>query len=399
MPTSLTVILPPLLPEVGSRKNWFKCCLTLSLTSVVFLSGCSRHAEKTEDIRPVRAIKVSADNAEIAAEFSGEIRPRIESRLGFRVGGKIIARNVDVGTEVKRGQILMQLDPQDVALAQAQAKSGLSAAESGRDLAKAEYKRYQDLRDKNFVAAAVLDAKENSYKAAQATYEQAQSALKNQSNQAAYTTLISDVDGVVTSIDAETGQVVAAGTPVMKVARTGEMDVVIGIPEDKVNTIRQIKDVRVRLWADPNQIIFAKLRELSPIADPVTRTYLAKLSLPDTAKNIKLGMTANVSFVAKNPTAMIKLPMTALFQDKNTTSVWIVDAGVVKLVPVQVGGSSGQDVLLSSGVSAGQSVVTAGVNLLKPGQKVTILGQEPAAASSIGQTSVPAKPVGQGVTK
>lgn len=371
--------------------------LVIAVFGLSLLTACSKTVDKIEDIRPVRAIKAVPDNADISAEFSGEVRPRIESKLGFRVGGKIIARKVDVGTPVKRGQLLMQLDPQDLALAQTQAKAGLSAAESNRDLAKAEFKRYQELREKNFVASAVLESKETTYKAAQSSYEQALAAFKNQSNQAAYTSLVSDVDGVVTAIEAETGQVVAAGSPVMRVAQTGEMDVVIGIPEDKVNTIRAIKDIRVRLWVNPAEEIAATLRELSPIADPVTRTYTAKLALPSTAKNIKLGMTAAVSFVAKNPTAMIKLPMTALFQEKNATFVWVVESGAVKMLPVQLAGSSGQDVLLAGGVAVGQTVVTAGVNLLKPDQKVTILGADPVFNQE--QNSVANKSADVGVAK
>ncbi|WP_227869646.1 efflux RND transporter periplasmic adaptor subunit [Undibacterium parvum] len=376
MLTSLTVWSHKRKPEPLYLQGLLRGSATLSLASLLLLVACSKPVEKTEDIRPVRAMKVAADNAEIAAEFSGEVRPRIESKLGFRVGGKIIARKVDLGSEVKRGQVLMQLDPQDLGLAQAQAKAGLSAAESSRDLARTELKRYQDLREKNFVGAAVLDAKDGTYKAAQANYEQALAAFKNQSNQAGYATLVADVDGVVTAVDAEAGQVVAAGVPVLRIAQAGEMDVVIGIPEDKVNTIRQIKDIRVRLWANPNEVILAKMRELSPIADPVTRTYTAKLALPADAKDVKLGMTAAVTFATKNPRAMIKLPMTALFQDKNMTSVWIVEGGAVKLVPVQLADSSGADILLASGVAIGQTVVTAGVNLLKPGQKVSVLGVE-----------------------
>lgn len=375
MSSSLKAILFTVASFIATPRKLRSFTLLIGVAGSVALSACSKPAEKTQDIRPVRAITVTAANADVAAEFSGEVRARVESKLGFRVGGKIIARKVDLGTEVKRGQVLMQLDPQDLTLIQTQAKAGLNAAESTRDLAKAELKRYQELREKNFIAAAVLDGKETSYRAAQASYEQALAAFKNQSNQAAYTTLVSDVDGVVTAIEAEVGQVVAPGTPVLRVAQAGEMDVIIGIPEDKVNSIRQVKDVHVRLWANPSVLIPASLRELSPIADPVTRTYTAKLALPAQVNNIKLGMTASVIFLAKNPNAMIKLPLTSLFQDKNNTSVWIVEAGVVKLVPVVLAGSSGQDVLLSSGVATGQTVVTAGVNLLKPGQRVTILGE------------------------
>ncbi len=359
----------------------------LVLLSLILLSACSKKAEKTEDIRPVRTIQAQLQASEFVAELSGEVRARVESRLGFRVPGKIVARHVELGTLVKRGQVLMQLDPQDLLLGQAQAKAGLSAAESNRDLAKAELKRYQELRDKNFVAQAVLDAKETTYKAAQASYEQAKAGFSNQSNQAAYANLTADIDGVVTAIDAEVGQVVAAGTPVVRVAKAGDMDVIVGVPEDKINSIRQMNDLKVKLWANSGEVYTAKLRELSPIADPVTRTFVAKVALPDTAKDVRLGMTATVLFGMKNPMAMIRVPLTALFQEKNVSSVWIVESGVVRLVPVQIGSTSGEDVLISGGIQAGQIVVTAGVNLLKAGQKVRILGMESAPVASAANTT------------
>lgn len=359
---------------LASPRTPFARVAILALSGVAVLSACSKPVEKTEEVRPVRAIQLAADNIDVAAEFSGEVRARVESRLGFRVGGKIISRKVDVGSVVKRGQVLMQLDPQDMQLAQAQANAGLKAAESNRDLAKAELKRYQDLREKNFVSQAVLDSKATAYKAAQASFEQALAAFRNQSNQAGYTTLVSDVDGVVTGVDAEAGQVVAPGAPVVRVAKTGDKEIVIGIPEDKVDALRRMTDVRVRTWARPTEIIPGKLRELSPVADPATRTYTAKITIPNAPEHVKLGMTAYVAFSAKSQNAMIKLPLTALFQDKSATAVWVVENGAVKPVPVQVAGSSGNDIVVAGGISPGQTVITAGVNLLKPGQKVKILG-------------------------
>lgn len=360
------------------------------VSSLFLIAACSKPVEKAEDIRPVRAIKVASENAEIAAEFSGDVRARVESRLGFRVGGKIIARKVDIGAIVKRGQVLMQLDPQDLQLAQAQANAGLKAAESNRYLASEELKRYKDLRAKNFVSQAVLDGKETAFKAAQASYDQASAALKNQSNQTGYTTLVSNVDGVVTGVDAEVGQVVSSGTPVVRVAQSGEKEVVIGIPEDKVEVLRRVTDVRVRTWAKPKEILEGKIREISPVADPVTRTYTARVSILDAPQDIRLGMTAFVTFSAKTPNAMVKVPLTALFQEKNTTSVWVVENGAVKLVPVQIGSTSDNDILLAAGVSPGQTVVTAGVNLLKPGQKVKILGDDPIAKAVPQVAAVPA---------
>ncbi|WP_083411825.1 efflux RND transporter periplasmic adaptor subunit [Janthinobacterium sp. 1_2014MBL_MicDiv] len=348
------------------------------------MAACSKPAAKVEDVRPVRAIVLSSTNIDVNAELAGEVVPRVASQLGFRVGGKIVARKVDVGAVVKKGQLLMQLDPVDLQLSQAQAKAALVSAETNRDLARAELKRYKDLREKNFVSQAVLDSKDASYKAAQSNVEAAQAAYRGQANQSGYASLVADVDGVVTRIEAEVGQVVAPGTPVVVVAKSGEKEVVIGIPEDKVDTLRQVKDVVVRLWADPKQALPGKIREVSPVADPATRTYVAKVSIPD-APQARLGMTAAVQFASQTATPQIKVPLTALFNEKSQSSVWVVENGAVKLVPVTVGGVAGNELVLSSGVKAGQTVVTAGVNLLKPGQKVTILGAEtaaPAAASA-----------------
>jgi len=349
--------------------------LTL-LATTVLLAACSHPAEKTEDIRPVRVIKLTSSDIDVNAEFSGEVRARVESRLGFRVGGKIVNRRVDVGTLVRHGQLLMQLDPQDFKLSQAQALAGLRAAETNRDLASAELKRYQELRSKNFVSQAVLDAKDSTYKAAQANVDAAQAAYLGQSNQAGYTSLVADVDGVVTAVDAEVGQVVAPGTPVVRVAKTGEKEIVIGIPEDKVDALRQVPDVMVRLWANPKDSVAGKIREISPAADPSTRTYTVKVSIPESLAEAKLGMTAVVQFSSRVPVPLIKVPLTALFYEKSATSVWVVENGVVRLVPVTVGGVTGNEIVLDSGVKPGQTVVTAGVNLLKPGQKVKILGAD-----------------------
>ncbi|WP_371867771.1 efflux RND transporter periplasmic adaptor subunit [Duganella levis] len=350
--------------------------MLVATSALVLLGACSKHEEKTEDMRPVRAMLLASSDIDVNAEFSGEVRARVESRLGFRVGGKIVNRKVDVGTLVKKGQVLMQLDPQDLQLSQAQALANLRAAETNRDLAKADLKRYQELVSKSFVSQSVLDGKDSTFKAAQANVDASQAAYRGQSNQAAYAALLSDVDGVVTEVDAEIGQVVAAGTPVVRVAKSGEKEIVIGLPEDKVDVLRRIPDVQVRLWADPKNTVPGKIREISPVADPSTRTYTVKVSIPDSLAEAKLGMTAVVQFASKTPTPQIKVPLTALFYEKSATSVWLVEQGAVKLVPVTIGGVAGNDIVLASGVKPGQTVVTAGVNLLKPGQKVTILGND-----------------------
>jgi membrane fusion protein, multidrug efflux system len=351
------------------------------LASLLALAGCHKTEEKTEDIRPVRVQQVRASDSDLLSEFAGDVRARVESRLGFRVGGKIVARLVDPGAVVKKGQALMRLDPQDLQLAQAQAQAGLRAAETSRDFAKAELKRYQELKAQNFVSQTILDSKEASYKAAQANVEAAQAASRGQANQAAYATLVSDVDGVVTAVNADVGQVVAPGTPVVQVAKSGEKEIVIGVPEDKVDALRGVSDVRVRLWAHPDQVAPGKVREVSPAADPVTRTYPFKVSIPDSLPDAKLGMTAYVAFASKTPEAQIHVPLSALFYERGATSVWVVENGAVRLAPVQPGGVAGNDMVLKGGLKPGQVIVTAGVNQLKPGQKVKVLGAETAPAA------------------
>jgi RND family efflux transporter MFP subunit len=348
-------------------------------------------------VRPVRAITLVAADVGVSAEFSGDVRPRYESRLGFRVGGKISARKVEVGGIVKRGTLLMQLDPQDLRLGQAQAQASLRAAETTLELAQAELQRYQNLRSQNFVSQAVLDEKVAAARSSQATVESSRAALREQANQTGYANLVSDTDGVVTAIDAEVGQVVAAGTPVVRVARTDEKEVVIGVPEDQVGALRSVGEVAVHLWADPGRSIPGRIREVSPMADPATRTYTVKVAVP-ARDDVRLGMTAVVELKqrAGGRGPALRVPLSALHQDKGVTALWVIENGAVRLVPVRVGGLSGNEVVLAEGVRAGQTVVTAGVNLLKNGQKVKILTADvarrgDAEAEAVGGTQAAAE--------
>ncbi|MGG7604987.1 efflux RND transporter periplasmic adaptor subunit [Massilia sp. BKSP1R2A-1] len=363
------------LPHSASRRpQRFVRAACAAPLLLLLLAGCGKDEAKVEDIRPVRVVKLAAGDGAERVEFSGDVRPRYESRLGFRVGGKIVERKVDVGANVKDGQVLMRLDPQDLRLAEAQARATLRAAETERDLAQADYKRHQNLRAQNFVSQAVLDAKQAALRAAQANVDAARAGFRGQSNQAGYANLESDTNGVVTAVDAEVGQVVAAGAPVVRVARTDEKEVVIGIPEDRVGQLRNASDVKVRLWANRDEAISGKIREVSPVADPATRTYTVKVSIPANPE-VRLGMTATVDMAAsgKGNGSHLRVPLTALVQDKGATSVWVVENGAVQLRRVQVAGQADNDILLAGGVQPGQTVVTAGVHLLKPGQKVKIL--------------------------
>ncbi|MCD9121314.1 efflux RND transporter periplasmic adaptor subunit [Cupriavidus sp. UGS-1] len=361
------------------------------LLALLVLGGCSREAERAPDVRPVRLLQLQSATGQSAYEFSGDVRPRVESRLGFRVGGKIAARLVDVGATVRRGQPLARLDPTDLNLAEQGSRAQYEAARTDRDLAAADLKRYNDLFAKGFISAAEQNRRQASYEAAAARLRQAEAALREQSNQTGYTVLAADADGVVTAIDAEVGQVVSAGQSVVRVAQTAEKEVAIGLPEDQVDWLRDIGDVSVRTWAEPERRLPGRVREIAAAADPVTRTYAARITVPNPPADLKFGMTAMVTFVRTGASPAVRVPLTALLQQQGTNQVWVYDgaAGTVQPVAVTLGQPIGNEIEVSSGLRPGQTIVTAGVHLLKPGQKVRPL-QTVAPASAPIPTAAPA---------
>ncbi|MHA6889631.1 efflux RND transporter periplasmic adaptor subunit [Ralstonia pseudosolanacearum] len=381
--------LVPFLPRRRAVPAVFGALL---LGGTLLLAGCSKEQPKAPEVRPVRTMTVVSEQAAGTVEFSGDVRPRVESRLGFRVPGKIIARLVDVGATIRKGQVLARLDPTDLALAQQSAQAQLQAAKTDRDLAASDLKRFSELFAKGFISAAEQQRHQANYDAAQARYDQAAAGYRNQSNQAAYATLEADADGVVTSVDAEVGQVVSAGQPVVRVAQTAEKEVVIGIPEDQVDALRKSPDVRVKLWADPSRSLLGKVREIAPAADPVTRTYTVKIAVPNPPPDLKLGMTAVATFVrpgggADSGGMGVRVPITALLQEQGKNEVWLYDAAsqTVKPVPVTVGAPRDNVLLVTGGLSPGQTIVTAGVHLLKAGQRVLPMAaaDQPSAQSAI----------------
>ena len=263
---------------------------------------------------------------------------------------------------------------QDYKLSADAARAQLAAAATNRDLAAADFKRYKDLREQNFISSAELERRETTLKAAQAQFDQAQAQLSGQGNQLGYTTLVADVSGVVTAVDAEVGQVVAAGTPIVRIAQDGARDVVFSVPEDKVQAVRVGSAAQVQLWAS-QQTLQATVREVAASADPVTRTYSIKLTL-EGKDVLPLGATVTVAAAAfaHGDKPVIKLPTSALLRDGNTSAVWLLDAAsmTVKLQPVVIATADGNDVIISSGLASGMQVVVAGVHVLQAGQKVTL---------------------------
>lgn len=336
---------------------------------LLIVGACGKVVPPPEPLRPVltRILDVSADNA--TTTYSGEVRSRYETPLGFRIPGKISARLVDAGTLVKAGDVLALLDPADTALSAAAANAQL-------ELAEADVRRFRELRAKNFVSQAALDAKESSYKATKAQADLAR-------NQSSYTALRADQAGVIELVAAEVGQVIAAGQTVMRVARTDMLEVAVAIPETQVPEVRSFRNAEVSLWADEQARYKGELRELSPVADAQTRTYAARVSILKPDARILLGMTASVRFIhdAAGATRQLNVPLAAIFQHEGKPALWIVGADqTISLRPVAVSSYGEVSAVLASGAQAGERIVIAGVHKLSAGEKIRAVDQKPASA-------------------
>lgn len=358
--------------------------LVLSLA----LAGCSRPEAPADPVRAVRT-QVVADGTQVAShEYAAEIRARTESRLGFRVGGKLQSRAVNLGDPVRPGQVLAQLDGQDLRLGQDAARAALSAAQTQLDQASADFKRFKELRDQGFIGAAELERRETAVKAARAQWEQARAQLAVQGNQASYASLVADAAGVVTGVEAEPGQVVAAGAPIVRLAHDGPRDAVFSVPEDRVGSIRALLGkaggVRLLPWGSQDAVP-ATVREVAAAADPATRTFLVKADT-GTAP-VRLGQTASVRVDAPPVDGAIRLPLSAVVESQGRSMVWLFDrtSMTVRQQPVTVAGADGNQVLIAQGLKPGDEVVTAGTHVLTPGQKVkpftALAGGAPAASA------------------
>jgi RND family efflux transporter MFP subunit len=334
-------------------KLWWLCMLPL-------LAACGEKTPQAEKIdtgpKLVKALKVGADGAAQEEAYSGEVRARIEAQLGFRIGGKLVERMVDVGARVRAGQPLARLDAADQQLAATQ-------AEANRALAAAELRRTQELRQKNFISQAALDAKQTA-----ATAAEAQARLAT--NQAAYATLSADAPGVIAAVLAEPGQVIGAGQAVFRLARDGEREVAIAIPESRLAGLKVGAATTVELWA--GKTYRGRLRELAPAADPASRTFAARVSIVDADADVVLGRTASVRFEKADANEII-VPLAAILQQGERPAVWVIgNDGTVSQRPIEVSRYSDQGAVVAAGLAAGEEIVAAGAFKLSAGEKVRI---------------------------
>lgn len=361
-------------------------CQVLSVALILMLAGCSRQSAPPEPERAVRTLRVTQESSGPVLEYAAELRARTESRLAFRVGGKLQERRVNLGDVVQAGQVLARLDAQDLVLAQEAARAAMNAARVSRDQAGADYKRFIDLHQQGFISAAELERRDAAFKAAQAQLDQAKAQASVQSNQSDYAQLRADAPGVITGVLAEPGMVVGAGTPVLQLAHDGPRDVVFSVPEQMVGRLREAAArsgaLTVRLWGSDQPAQAIRLREVSAAADPATRTFLVKA---DAGKlDARLGQTATVRLELPKQHNFIKLPLSAVLEQQGKSSVWVLDGQsmTVKLQPIQLQGAEGNEVLVAAGLKPGEEVVTAGVHVLTSGQKVSRYVAPAAAAAS-----------------
>ncbi len=323
----------------------------------------------------MRTVVAGRTAGSVGATYSGEIRARYESQLGFRTAGKIVARMVEVGSHVKRGQLLFQLDPTQETLQVAAAGAEADAARGRVAQARVDVRRTEQLLAQNFASQAELDQQRLALNQAEAQLRSAQARQQLNANLRGFTTLVADRDGVVSAINAEAGQVVAAGQSIATVAADGEREVSISIPESRVDELRKASMLKITVWAYPDKSWTGKLRELAPDADSVTRTYSARISIQDADPDLlRLGMTASVIAPDVDGNGVVRVPLTAIVDHEHGRQVWVVDPKTSRVIAreVKLGAAQNDSVIVVGGLAGGETVVSAGVHMLQPGQQVKV---------------------------
>jgi RND family efflux transporter MFP subunit len=347
----------------------------LVILPMLALAACDpMTAQPAAPVRPVLVTPVHYQAQVSDRSFVGTIRPRIESDLGFRVGGKVSKRLVEVGTRVTSGQPLAILDEADLSLQAEQAAAELSAATGVLAQASAAETRAKDLRQKGWSTDAQLDQAKASADEARARLNRAERSVELTKNSLSYATLVADAAGVVTATLIEPGQVVTAGQTAIRLARLAEKEVVVAIPETLLTRARS-GEAQVSIWSEPGKRYVAKLRELAPSADAATRTYLAKFSMPEAGDEVQLGMTGTLTLSDPASEKVARLPLSALFNQGEGPSLYVADdkSGAITLKRVSVKSYESNDVLISGGVEEGANVIALGVQKLDPAQKVKIV--------------------------
>lgn len=342
------------------------------LLVAVALTGCGSKQRVEEEAPLVRTQTVKLDNFGQSAGYPGEVRGRYETQLAFQVSGKVLRRNVEVGSRVNAGDVLMEIDAKDIQQTANIASAQVYSAESQLKLAESNLERYRTLYEQGAVSRAQLDQYQNAYAVALAAVRQASAQYIQGANQVGYSSLVADRDGVISALNVEAGQVVSAGQIVATLVQDGEREVEINIPENRVEALRKAGQIRVTFWALPEVAVEGKVREISPVADKVTRTYKVRISLVNPPPGLALGMTANVAMAKDGGQPTVFVPLSAIYQTGDTPGVWVVSDGAVTLRPVKTGVFGADNIQILEGLQDGDVIVTAGVQKLREGQRVRV---------------------------
>ncbi|RWE42478.1 MAG: efflux RND transporter periplasmic adaptor subunit [Mesorhizobium sp.] len=340
------------------------------------LAGCSQEKAEVKDIiRPVKVVEIAKAHDTRTLSYSGSVRARTESTLGFRVNGKITERLVDIGQHVAPGDVLARIDPSDYDLSVKSAQAALDASERQVETVELARKRAEQLFAKNFAPKSQLEQATLTYDQAVATRDSARSTLAQARNQVGYTDLKADRDGIVTAVNADVGQVVGSGTPVITVAVDGEKEVLIAVPEMEIAQFKPGKDVKAGFWSDAALALDGKVREVAGSADPQSRTFAVRVSLPNDPR-VLLGMTANIEASAANEKQLVSIPLSALAEKDSQSIVWTVDRGAdtVHARPVKVAEFAANGVRVAEGLKPGDIVVAAGTQFMTEDLKVKLAG-------------------------
>jgi RND family efflux transporter MFP subunit len=349
--------------------------VVFALLPALLLAACGAptQAKRQTPERPVLVAEVRYAPRERDRVLPGIVKARIESDLAFRVPGKLAERFVDAGAVVRKGDPLAKLDDADLRLQVEQADADYSSAKGALDQQQAEERRIETLKLHGWTSAADVDKVKAGADQARGAFARAERAVTLARNAASYATLAADADGIVSAVLAEPGQVLAAGAPVLRLSHTGEQEAAVAIPETLLDRARSAPG-RVEFWALPGVQMAATLRELSPNADPTTRTYQARYTLPEAPSDVRLGMSLTVTLADKTQ-KVARLPLAALFDRGRGPSLWVVDreSGAVTETPVRIAGYENDSVLVVDGVAEGASVVALGAHKLDAGQKVRVV--------------------------
>lgn len=347
-------------------KNIHMILITLFTISVFPLVGCNNKIEEPENITAVQLTTVHPASELSNLSFSGNIVPRVESQLSFRVAGRIIKRLVDTGENITKNQALAQLDNTSFRLSIQEASAELHQAQSTLARLQRDLQRNRSLVNMGAISRSELDTLENLYQNTQAQVNAAQSRLDRAKNDLSYTTLRSPAAGTIAEVQAESGQVISAGTPIFKLAQNSESEIQIDVPESQINEIKRTQNVNIKLLNLSDHSFFGHVREIATVADPNSRTYRVRVSISNLPASAKLGMTATVYFLNKNIDKEIILPIGALFQKGQQTAVWVLPHGANKLQlrPVMLRTINTETITIANGIQDGEQVVTAGVHRL-----------------------------------